>query len=91
MGLWVLPWHEHERVGAALLLRRQHFDIDLALHDLRARFADVMAADIKEAALCDRRLIDRRVRKLQLGKRRRAKEPTPAWRRPSTNQSADLP
>jgi hypothetical protein len=66
--------NEHERVGPALHLRRQHLDIDLALHDLFAGFADIMAADIEEAALGDGRLVDRRHWKFYLREGRRAQQ-----------------
>jgi hypothetical protein len=42
---------QHERVGAALDLRRQHFDIDLSLHDVLAGIADIVAADVEKAPL----------------------------------------
>jgi len=61
---------EHQRVGAALLFRRQNLDIDLALHDVLTGFANIMAADIEEAALGDGRLIDSGDRKLHFRARR---------------------
>jgi hypothetical protein len=39
-------------------------DVDLALHDLLAGLADILAADIEIAALADGRLVDRRHRQL---------------------------
>ena len=56
---------QHQRIGPAHVLRRQHLHIGLPLHDLLAGLADIFAADIEVAALGDGRLVERGHRQLR--------------------------
>jgi hypothetical protein len=63
---------EHQRIGPAHLLGRDHLDENLPIHDVLAGLADIFASDIEVAALGDGRLVERRYRQLgRLGASRR--------------------
>src|SRR5262249_12015390 len=56
---------EHKRIWMPNVLRCDHLNIDLAAHGVLAVFADVLAANIKIAALAHGGLIGSRNRKLR--------------------------